>query len=166
MNEPRKPNRSSEKKLEQALRRAKALELRLAGATFEQVGNALGVTRQAAHRTIERILGNLKDEEIAAARHYKLIAIRRNEALLRRLWPQGGSPRTADAIGRVLARLDKLQGNNAPEVIQVDDRRPALSEEERAVRLQAILQAALDRKAKADEAAAQRIREPNDGRPE
>jgi hypothetical protein len=68
--------------LSAAERRAKAWELRLAGATLEQIGKQLGVTRQAVHYLLKRTLADLEKVNLDAAADLRAIEDARLEGRL------------------------------------------------------------------------------------
>jgi hypothetical protein len=53
-------------------REARALELRLAGATYEQIGRALGTNRSRAYRIVQRALDRLVREPAEQVRQLEL----------------------------------------------------------------------------------------------
>jgi hypothetical protein len=109
-------------RLTAAERRAKAWEMRLAGATLEQIGVELGVTKQAAHGLLKRTLADLDKLNLDAAEQQRRIEDERLEKrhvrILALLQAYASEP---DVVAKLDARLDaissakrKLWGLDAP----------------------------------------------------
>lgn len=97
------------RRIEQAERRAQALELRKAGATYEQIGAKLGITNQAAHRLVSRGLAALGKE---AAEDVLALELSRLDGLLMAMWPQArrGNHGAVDRVLRIMERRARLLG--------------------------------------------------------
>ncbi len=98
------------KNLKTVERRRQALDLRLAGATYESIGGALGVSAQAAHKLITRALAKKRaqtDEDLTKLREIELMRL---DAQLVALWPKRSDPRVSDTILRIGDRRAKLLG--------------------------------------------------------
>ena len=92
----------------------KALELRKAGATFQQVGDALGVTKQRAFQLVEVGIAELNEKCTASADSLRRQQEERLDAMRLALWKGRNNPRTADTLLRIEERLAKLRGLDAP----------------------------------------------------
>ncbi|MEV8638110.1 helix-turn-helix domain-containing protein [Streptosporangium sp. NPDC051023] len=74
---------------ESRLRRAEVMRLRRVGHTFEQIGEQLGITRQAAHKLYKACLAEIPAEEIATYRaeqaaRLDALLVEANEVLARK----------------------------------------------------------------------------------
>lgn len=94
----------------------KALDLRIAGKTFQQIADAMATTRTTAYRWVVAALEKA-DEAMAerAAEHRELEAQRLN-ALLASLWTNAlaGEPGVVDRVLKIMERRAKLLGLDAP----------------------------------------------------
>ena len=92
-----------------AERRAKAWEMRLAGATLEQIGNELGVTKPRIHQYIKQTLAELDKLNLDAAEEMRRIEDVRLEKRIVRinalLQKHAADP---DLVAKLDARLDSL----------------------------------------------------------
>jgi hypothetical protein len=105
-----------------ALRGNRALELRAAGAPYEQIAQTLGYSNRAtAARAVQRALdrdyertANLRDE-------YRQLHLMRTDRALRAIWPKviHGDLGAIDRLVRLLDRQAKLLGLDAPTQISV-----------------------------------------------
>lgn len=102
-------------------RELKALEMRKAGATFEQIGNALGITPQGAHRAVKRALRRIIEKSDEAAEEIRRLELERLDAMLLALWPQAkrGNLGAVDRILRIMERRAKLLGLDAPKAVDI-----------------------------------------------
>src|SRR5262245_42018072 len=73
--------------IERAQRRAQALALRLAGNTFAQIGAALGVSEQRAHKLVTEELKRINERRQTDAEELRRLEEERIDALLAELWP-------------------------------------------------------------------------------
>ena len=96
-------------------RRAKALELRKAGAEYREIGDALGVTYQAAHQLVTKQLRDIKAKSAEDAEELRTVTLLRLNRLLRSLWKDAmaGEPKAVDSALRVIDRICKLEGLDA-----------------------------------------------------
>lgn len=100
-------SKTSVRRLKGAERARIALDLRTTGATFAQVGQALGITPQAAHKLVTRALKNRMDESVD---HYRKVLTDRVEAIVMSNWQQRAAPRVADTILRAMELGARLTG--------------------------------------------------------
>lgn len=111
----KKTGRLSPKRVDEALRRRQAVNMRVAGNTFEKIAQVLGYANpSAAFNAVNKELREAGQEEVETLRS---VEKRRIEKIINKLWPQliGGntSPVTLDAIKVYLqlsARLARLLG--------------------------------------------------------
>lgn len=99
-----------------AERRVRALQLRIEGKSFAQIGAEMGISLQGAHQHVTRALADLAKLEQGKARHWRRLEGERLDHLLRQLAPgiQGGDPASVNSAVRVLERRAKLLGLDAP----------------------------------------------------
>ena len=98
----------------------KAVALRMAGASYQEIGTALSITRQRAHQLVKAALEESWTKLTEDANHLRAMEARRTEALLVGLWPNRQQPRYADTILRILERRARLLGLDAP--TRIDER--------------------------------------------
>jgi hypothetical protein len=89
-----------------------AVKLRLSGATYEQIGHALGISAPAAHKAVMRSLQRTiekTDEDVEKIRHLEL---QRLDAMLFGLWQKAkeGHEGSVDRVLRIMERRAKLLG--------------------------------------------------------
>jgi hypothetical protein len=108
--------KTSRPKLYHARRAAQALDLRLAGHTYVQIGARLGVTKGRAWQLVagelERINANRTESAAALAK----TEVARLDKLHEALWPQAlaGDLAAGDRVLSIAARRAKLLGLDAP----------------------------------------------------
>lgn len=112
-------------------RRHQALELRVRGATVKQVGEALGISREAAGKHIRNALAILREETVQNVAELRQVGHERLETMTRKTWQEAmpvdaeGKPKAVNLEAmRLLLRIQekhaKLMGWAAPEKHQVD----------------------------------------------
>lgn len=105
---------ASPRRIEAAERRAQALELRKAGATYEQIAQRLGYADRAnAYRAVHTALKEITAEP---AKEVIKLELERLDAMLLGLWPDArkGKPEAVDRVLRVMERRSKLLGLDSP----------------------------------------------------
>lgn len=122
-------------------REAQAFELRKSGANYRQIGDHLGVTPQAAHKMVKRVmamLAKLAKEDAEAVRQMELDRL---DAMLMGLWPKArkGNEGAVDRVIRIMQRRADMLGIDAPKrseltgkdgkPIQTEQRHGGLSDE-------------------------------------
>ena len=109
---------TSKRKIVGRERTIRCLELRKAGATFQQIGDELGITRQGAHKAAKRGMQELINKTPETAAETRAVQLLRIDALLLGVWDRARKGDDA-AIDRVL-RLEefraKLTGTFAPKL--------------------------------------------------
>ncbi len=123
--------------------RRKAVDLRVAGASYEQIGEALSMNKATAWKHVQHALHETVRITAEAAERVRDIEIRRLDAQLVALWPSRSDPRASDTILRISDRRAKLLGLDAPEKHDVTV--AALTEDERQTKVRALLAAGLAR---------------------
>ncbi|MFJ5814983.1 hypothetical protein ACIQGT_13945 [Streptomyces sp. NPDC093108] len=114
---------SKAKRAQVAERRAKAIQMVLAGLDYETIADRLGyASRGAAHTDVSRALAaNLADlgEEAGTLRE---VQARRYHRLLTAVWPKAlkGDLKAVEAAARLTDRVVKLYGLAEPDRVDVD----------------------------------------------
>lgn len=98
-----------------AMQRARALEMRAAGATYRMIGDALGISRQAAAKHVARALAEVDDSTRETAKQLRRLEGIRLDALLRASWPKRDQLEHAKIILEVSKRRARLEGLDAPQ---------------------------------------------------
>lgn len=114
----RKNGAGSTKRVSAAEKRRQAVELRKAGATFEEIAQAVGYSNKGtAYRAVEQAL---KDAVREPARELIELEVQRLDLLLRAIWPQvaRGHLGAVDRALRVAERRSRLLGLDAAQQIQ------------------------------------------------
>ena len=109
-------------------RRAEAVNFRVAGFTYRQIGDRMGISGAAAHKLVKKELTDTRDlmrEQVAEVRG---VNCRRLEMLINRMWVKA-LPTNANAhldyeairtIIRAIEKQSRLMGAEAPQKHQVD----------------------------------------------
>ena len=97
---------------------AQAVELRKAGATYDQIGKSLGLSRSRAHQLVQEGLEVIREQIRVDANLVMALELDRLDSMLLSLWKEKNNPRVADTILRIMERKHKLQGLEAPTRIQ------------------------------------------------
>lgn len=133
MAEPRNShNRASRTKLTQAERRRRAMDLRMLGQTYEQIGDALGISRQAAHKMITRELGKIRQATEETAQEILDLELMRLDRLMATAMQAVIGDKDITAIDRALRcmeRRSKYLGLDKPDkTAQTDPEGKALNQ--------------------------------------
>lgn len=110
--------------------RAKALDLRRAGASLRDIAKALGVSHQSAKRYIDAAIADLHDSQNQKTEDYRAVEIDRLERLHMSLWQKAlGGKRdgvevppdyaAVDRLIRISERRSKLLGLDASAAVKV-----------------------------------------------
>lgn len=115
---------SEEVQTEVAERRAKAVQLRIAGASLDEIGQALGYggstvesRRAAVCKDLKRAFEAAKDEEQATVTEWRELELTRLDRLQRGLWSAaiGGDVQAARAVLQLMERRARyIPGLEAP----------------------------------------------------
>ena len=95
-----------------------ALELRAAGASFRQIGEALSVSKPRAFRIVRKALDELVLHCQDTAERVRQLELYRLDRMRLALDPKKGDPRVADTLIRISERVAKLHGLDAPQRIE------------------------------------------------
>ena len=109
-------SKTSSRRSQAAEREKKAFALRMAGATYEQIGAQLGVTTGAAYKMVKRVLERTRRETDELADELRRLEVERLDALTLTLWKQAtaGNFGAVDRVLRVMERRARLLGLDAP----------------------------------------------------
>lgn len=105
---------ASPRRITAAEKRARALELRKAGATYDQIARQVGFSeRGAAYRAVQTALLEITQEP---AQEVRQLELERLDAMLLGLWPAArkGKEGAVDRVLRIMERRAKLLGLDAP----------------------------------------------------
>jgi len=105
---------TSENRLTAVERQRRALELRISGATYVEIADALGYGGpSSAHKAVKTALRKTLQEPADDLRE---IEVARMDVMLQSLWPKvlAGSARSVEVAIKVLERRAKLLGLDAP----------------------------------------------------
>lgn len=105
--------KSSPDKALKAQRRKQAMELRLSGLTYVQIGEVMGVSKQAAHHLVLAVLAATRRRTAEVAEDVRDLEVARLDALVGALWDKREDPRVADSILKTMERRAKLLGLDA-----------------------------------------------------
>ena len=95
-----------------------ALELRASGASFRQIGEALGVSKVRAFRIVRAALDELVKHTTDTAERVRQLELHRLDRYRLSLDSRRGDPRTVDTLIRISERVAKLHGLDAPTKIE------------------------------------------------
>lgn len=98
-----------------AERRKQAVLMRQAGATYEAIGEKLGISPQAAHKTVDKALTKTQRETSEAADKVRQIELSRLDAMQAALWLSAvkGNHGAVDRILRIMERRARYLGLDA-----------------------------------------------------
>ena len=95
--------------------RRKALDLRVAGAAYTQIAEALGISRTAAYGHVAAALASTAKLTAEDAEKVRAVELQRLDSMLMSLWGHRSDPRTADTILRAMDRRARLLGLDSPD---------------------------------------------------
>ena len=99
-------------------RRLKALDLRLAGASYRQIGAQLGVSHTQASKDVKAMLREMATEPAAEVRQQELTRL---DKLMLAHWPTAirGDIRATTMVLQIMDRRARLLGLDAPQRIDI-----------------------------------------------
>lgn len=97
-------------------RAAQMLELRKAGMTYDRIGEALGVSKQAVHKSVTKALREITSKAAETADEIRSLELIRLDAMLAGLWAQAarGNLGAIDRALKIAERRAKITGIDAP----------------------------------------------------
>jgi hypothetical protein len=113
---PRRESPTSKRRAVHTERSREALDLRLVGKTYDQIGEALGVSKQQAHRLVKAELDELAALTRGAAEELRQRELETLDRLLATAMPcaEQGDMQAADRVIKISARRSALLGLDAP----------------------------------------------------
>jgi len=96
-------------------RELECLALRKAGATYDQIGEKVGITREGARKAVSRALAELSAATTEEAKEVRHLELERLDAMLLGLWQKAsrGDPASVDRVLRIQERRARLLGLDA-----------------------------------------------------
>lgn len=107
--------------IERAEDRLKAVELRKRGASYDQIGKAIGVTKVTAFRYVKQYLAELRESVLDSQQDLILLEMQRLDAMFMEAFSQvkkAGDLKAIDACLKVMERRAKLLGIDAATMIK------------------------------------------------
>lgn len=105
------------KRMKAAERRLRALELRRAGLTYQQIGDQMGITRQAANQLIRRVMNETLSKTAESAQVAVCLELERLDewqVQVIREMRKGNVLPAVDRLLKIAERRAKLLGLDAP----------------------------------------------------
>jgi len=92
------------------------LALRRAGMPYDRIGEAIGISKQAAHKAVTKALREITSKSAETAAEIRELELMRLDAMLTGLWPQAsrGNLGAIDRALRIAERRAKITGIDAP----------------------------------------------------
>ena len=106
---------NSQRKVKKHQQMIMALDLRASGASFQQIGRSLSVSKPRAFRIVRAALDELVHHCQETAERVRQLELYRLDKLRLALDPRKGDPRVADTLIRISERVAKLHGLDAPQ---------------------------------------------------
>ena len=103
-------------------KRKRALELRMQGLTYREIGAAMGCSTNQACAMVSKIIKDRAAEIDDLVRQQSDLSLMRLDSMVKALWPKAsaGDTDAVQALIRVEERRSKLLGLDAPQRIQAD----------------------------------------------
>lgn len=106
-------------------RRARAIQMRIAGATFSDIGKALSITKSRAHALVRNELADMAANRADSRESLRTLMGERYNAILKRLWMESGVVRRqdgstdlrVDVIDRILRVMESMTRLNGIEAV-------------------------------------------------
>lgn len=99
-----------------AYRRQQALQLRLSGASYPTIAQALGVSVSVAYKDVQRELESVKAQHDGERESLLSLELERIDRMMRAHWPQAiqGHQGATDRVLKLMERRARLLGLDAP----------------------------------------------------
>lgn len=96
--------------------RRKAVQLRKAGFTYQEIADQIGMTRGNAYKLVAEAMQEFKTESAEEAQEVKRVELARLDHATRAIWSQvaNGNHGAIDRLLRIMDRRAKLLGLDAP----------------------------------------------------
>ena len=112
------PQDTPQRKVKKHQQMIQALDLRAAGASYRQIGEALSVSKPRAFRIVRAALDELVQHCEDTAERVRRLELYRLDKIRIALDSKKGDPRVADTLIRISERVAKLHGLDAPQRIE------------------------------------------------
>jgi hypothetical protein len=112
------PQQSGPRKVKTQQQMMQALEFRAAGASYRQIGDALGVSKPRAFKIVRKALDELVKHCEDTAERVRKLELHRLDRYRLALDSKKSDPRVADTLIRISERVAKLHGLDAPQRIE------------------------------------------------
>jgi hypothetical protein len=111
-----KPSKNSKQQTQARIKDRQALELRTAGATYQQIAAKMGISLSGAGLCVSRAMDALRLEVSEQAEAVRQMELDRLDAMLLGLWEKArrGDPAAIDRVLRIQERRSKYLGLDAP----------------------------------------------------
>jgi Uncharacterized conserved protein (DUF2285) len=116
------PQDTPQRKVKKHQQMIQALDLRAAGASYRQIGEALSVSKPRAFRIVRAALDELVQHCEDTAERVRRLELYRLDKIRIALDSKKGDPRVADTLIRISERVAKLHGLDAPQRIDASVR--------------------------------------------
>lgn len=105
-------SKTSPRRLAGAELEVTAFKLRKQGWTYDAIGEECCVTRQSAHKAVQRALAKLPP--IPELTDFRRIELERSDDLIAAMWPrvEAGEPEAVRAVVRIMERRARLAGSD------------------------------------------------------
>ena len=122
-----------------AVRRLKAIELRMEGKTYSKIAEEIGVSKRQAYLDVKRAIKEAQDKYTEDGKTYITMDLRRMDKMLAALWEgaKAGDTASVDRVLKIMERKHKLLGLDAPqkkqltgELVSIEIKKPKLLEDE------------------------------------
>jgi len=108
------PQENPKRKVKKHQQMIQALELRAAGASYRQIGEALSVSKPRAYRIVSAAIAELAANCQETAERVRQLELHRLDRIRLALDSKKADPRCADTLLRLSERVAKLHGLDAP----------------------------------------------------
>lgn len=105
-----------------AVRRQRALEMRIAGSTLREIAAELEVAQSTVCNTLQTALRHTNAQTASMVEEYRRLSNERFDKLIKALMPKAekGSAQAAEAVRRIEVSRHKIMGTGAPQKFEVD----------------------------------------------
>lgn len=112
-----RPGTASARGVTAAARAQRALELRGAGATYQAIGEALGITKQAAHEAVKKAMAEVAEIVKSEAETVREMELARLDRMQVGLWTRAteGDARAVETVLKIMERRGRLLGLELPQ---------------------------------------------------
>jgi hypothetical protein len=128
-------------KIKNLMQVRQALELRLTGATFQEIGDQMSLSKVRAYQIVSEGMKDLDETCSILATETRRLMLDRIDAGILALWAERGNPRVSDSLVRLYDRQARLLGLDAPQKVANTDAAGCDYEEQ--ARVSAIIRAKL-----------------------